>query len=58
MTWNTFYGFTAGSDVAREVLAGRMTPEQAGDVWVRTADRSHDAGDAFLAAYDAAGAPR
>ena len=58
MSWNMFYGSTAGADIAREVLAGRMTPEQAGDVWLRTADHSHDAGVSFLAAYDAAGAPR
>ena len=58
MGWNTFYGTDAGRSIAREVLAGRATPEQAGDAWVRIADRSHEAGEAFLAAYDAAGAPR
>lgn len=48
----------AGFGAAADVLAGRLTPEAAGDLWVDYADRSHDAGRHFLAAYDAAGGPR
>jgi len=49
----------AGTEAAADVLAGRLTPEEAGDLWLLWADnRGHDAGAAFLAAYDAAGGPR
>lgn len=47
-----------GRDNAAEVLAGRMTAEEAGDVWVEIADRSHSDGAAYLSAYDSAGGPR
>lgn len=43
---------------ALDVLLGLMTPEEVGDLWLRTADRSHEAGQAFLNAYDAAGGLR
>ena len=58
MSWFTYYGATAGRDYAREVKRGTMTPEAAGAAWQRLADRSHESGEAFLAAYDAAGGPR
>jgi endonuclease/exonuclease/phosphatase family metal-dependent hydrolase len=48
----------AGAEAAAAVLAGQLNAESAGDQWVAFADRSHDAGVAFLAAYDSAGAPR
>lgn len=43
---------------AGEAAAGKLTAEEAGDQWVAYADRSHDAGVAFLAAYDRAGGVR
>lgn len=47
-----------GHRYAAAVLAGSTTPEEAGDAWVKWADESHECGVAFLAAYDADGAPR
>lgn len=55
---STFIGAEAGRQMARKVKCGEATPEQAGDLWVSIADRSHEAGAAFLSAYDAEGAPR
>lgn len=50
--------YEAGVEAARKVAAGRMTADEAGDQWLGYADRSHDAGAAYLRAYDAAGGPR
>lgn len=47
-----------GREVAAQVKAGLRTPESAGDRWVELADQSHDAGESFVRAYDAAGGPR
>ena len=58
MNWFEYEAFEAGLSYAREVKRGNFTPEQAGDAWQRYADRSHEGGVAFLAAYDRLGAPR
>lgn len=50
--------YEAGVEAARKVAAGTMTAEQAGEQWVGYADASHDAGVAYLRAYDAAGGVR
>ena len=47
-----------GAKAGAEVLAGRLTPEEAGDLWVAVADRSHTAGVAWMRGYDGSGAPR
>lgn len=47
----------AGRDAAARVLAGTLTADEAGDLWVAFADEAHSLGVAFLAAYDAV-APR
>lgn len=54
----TYTAADHGTDAGRAVLAGTMTVEAAGDLWVTYADASHEAGDAFLAAFDATGAAR
>lgn len=64
MTLETVLAAHDGQDFARRVLdapyAWRRSElvSAAGDKWVAWADKSHEAGEAFLAAYDKAGAPR
>jgi hypothetical protein len=49
---------SAGWEAGTANKAGLMTPEEAGDIWLAYADRSHEAGCAFLASYVAAGGDR
>lgn len=48
----------AGHKAGLAVLAGKLSVEAAGDRWVRVADRSHAAGEAWLRAFEATGAQR
>lgn len=48
----------AGRNAGLAVLAGTLQAEDAGDLWLAWADRSHAAGAAFLRAFDATGAER
>ena len=41
----------AGTDAGMAVAAGRLTPEEAGTMWVAYADASHEAGVEFNRAY-------
>lgn len=47
-----------GRETAANVAAGVVEPETAGELWLSYADASHEAGEAFLRAYDAAGGVR
>jgi hypothetical protein len=64
MTLETVLADHDGKDYARRVLEATEVwrrselVREAGDKWVTWADKSHEAGEAFLAAYDGAGAPR
>ena len=48
----------AGYDAGQAVLAGRLSAEAAGDRWVRVADSSHGAGQAWLRGFDSTGVAR
>jgi hypothetical protein len=48
----------AGHQAGHAVLAGSLEVEAAGDLWLKYADDSHAAGQAFLRAFDATGAQR
>lgn len=48
----------AGTTAGLAVIAGTLAVEDAGDLWVTFADRSHEAGESFLRAFDATGAKR
>lgn len=50
--------YEAGFKAGTQVLSGRLAVEDAGDRWVRWADRSHSAGVEFDRGYDASGATR
>lgn len=54
LTGSAREGYQTGLDV----LAGRMAVEDAGDVWLSHADRSHSAGVNFDRGYALSGAPR
>ena len=48
----------AGTLAGQAVIDGKLEAEDAGDLWLRYADLSHNAGQSFLFAFDATGAVR
>jgi hypothetical protein len=48
----------AGHEAGLVVLAGTLSVEEVGDLWLAHADRSYAAGRSFERAYDATGADR
>ena len=48
----------AGHRAGLAVLAGTLTAEEAGDQWVKWADRSYASGRSFEREYEATGARR
>lgn len=48
----------SGRAAGLAVLSGALDVEEAGDLWVKTADGSHAAGVAWMRAFDATGASR